>query len=171
MAVANTSPVAAVSATQNINISRKLFTQGANTGTLKADTAVLAADDDTSVFRLFQNVDPTTRLMELLIGCSAITGGTSFDIGAYEAGGAVIAGKVAVFAAALDLSSAILLSVRSAKNGMGAVAASDVGKTIGELLGFTSANSRPIDICATANTVGTAAGTISARMDYVVPST
>lgn len=168
MAVADIDPTAMISATQTLTLTRALFTTGANIGALKADVAVAAADDDNSIYRLFTDLDPRLRPLILLIGCTAITNGTDYNVGIFTRDGAVIDDNV--FADALDLSSALPIGLTS-KDGLSAVLAADHGKMLYEHAGHTTENMHEsYDIAATGIAVGTAAGTISALLIYALPA-
>jgi len=131
-----------------------------------ATVEVAAADDDTSVFRLFR-AHTSWRISEILLYNDALTGGTSFDLGAHKTakdGGAVI--DVDAFGAAIDLSSA-----RTTAGPLNALTEAmnidKIEKMLWEVLGLTSDPDIEVDITLTANTIGSGAGTISAVMRYV----
>ena len=170
MAVANTKATATVSSLQTLNITRALFTNGANIGLLKADVAVAAADDDGSVYRLWQGLDPRLRPLIIMIGTTAITGGTSYGLGLYDTSdGAVI--NSTVFMSAQTMASAVALSHLAGINGLSNLANTAIGKMLYEHAGHSGDSIRTAyDICLTAATVGSAAGTISAAMLYALPS-
>lgn len=128
---------------------------------------VAAADDDTSTYRLL-TVKSNMVLLSLSLLNDAITAGTSYDFGLYynstKLAGVVVPNCVALFASAVDLSAA-----------HGATGALDITyeatatnidslkKRLWELAGLTSDPDCLFDIVATANTVGSSAGTISLR--------
>lgn len=120
---------------------------------------VAAADADGDIYKVAQlpaNLVP----LKMEINNDAITAGTSYDLGLYKENG-VVADKD-VFVAAADLSSAH--AAGSELNGLSAVAIDKIGKKLWELLGLTVNTKEENYILAfTANTVGTAAGTISLR--------
>ena len=78
-------------------------------GHLRAQVAtieVAAADDDTSVYRLFR-LPSNAKVTAIMVFNDAITGGTSYDVGLYRTaadGGAAV--DVDAFASAVDMSSA-----------------------------------------------------------------
>src|ERR1019366_4931198 len=110
MGVVNVDPTAKISGTQALNITRALFTNGANIGAMKADCAVASTDSIGSSYRLFENLDPRLRPLILLSGCSALTSGTAYDFGVYStAGGAAIIDNV--FADSVDLHLALALGI------------------------------------------------------------
>lgn len=124
---------------------------------------VAAADDDTSVYRLFKSLPATLIPVQLWVNNDAITAGTDYDLGFYKPEKGVVIDKDSL-ADGADLSSAHAMG--SELNGLTALDAVLVGKTIGEILNSKLSNTTrydSVDICLTANTVGTAAGTISVR--------
>jgi hypothetical protein len=137
-------------------------------GRLKESVAtveVAAADDNGSVYRMHR-VRSDARVSSIEIANDAITGGTGYDVGVYdtnENGGAAVDDDV--FASALDLSSAGGFTDRTYE----ATAAniSKVEQALWELLGLSSDPGKEYDICLTADTVGTAAGTIASRLRFV----
>lgn len=120
---------------------------------------VAAGDDDGSVYRFFKGLDSTLIITDIKVNNDAITGGTAFHVGLYDAEkGAVV--DADIFAASLDLSSAH--ATGSEISGMTAVAIENKIKMLYEHLGKTVANRKPrYDLCLTGATVGTAAGTIT----------
>lgn len=139
-----------------------------NHGRLREQVAtveVAAADDDTSVFRLFR-VFSSWRVSEIHIGSDALGSGASYDIGVFqtaENGGAVVNSDE--FASALDLSGATALTAVTYE----AVAAdiSKIEKPLWERLGLSVDPKRWYDIAAYAVAAGVSAGTISGRCRYV----
>jgi hypothetical protein len=138
-------------------------------GHLRAQVAtveVAAADDDTSVFRLFR-LPSNAKVTAFSLFNDAITGGTSYDIGLYRTaadGGAAV--DVDAFASAVDLSSG-----RAASGPLVATfEAQNIDKIEQELWQVASLTTDPgvmYDVALTANTVGTGAGTISAIIEYI----
>ncbi len=118
---------------------------------------VAAADDNGSVYRLFK-VNSCDTILSLEISNDAITGGTDYDVGLYDIGvGGAVADKD-IFADGLDLS--------SATDKTNALTAPDIAELAGEIwdiagLSLTSDPQKEYDVAITANTVGTAAGTIT----------
>jgi hypothetical protein len=164
-AVANTKSTQVTNSDATPPVMNKTFIQGGRVYSSVAVVEVLAADDDTSVYRLFR-VWSGDRVDGIDVGNDAITGGTSYDLGVYQTndnGGAVV--SASVFASALDLSTAGALSERTYE----ATAANidKIEKQLWELLGLSTDPKRFYDICLTANTVGTGAGTIAGRLRYL----
>lgn len=118
-----------------------------------------AADDDGSVYRLFKNLSPDLIPVSIQVRCDAITSGTSFDLGFYNTGvgGAVINKNVLM--SAQTLASAL---TTSPADGLANVDIANRAKRIYELCGHTQSTKKAgYDLCLTANTVGSAAGTVT----------
>lgn len=119
---------------------------------------VAAADDDGSVYRLAR-VKSSWVPVSISVQTTAITGGTDYDLGIYRistsaATGAVVDRDILMDGQTMATASLVL-------NGMGAVTADNRGKTLWELAGLTADPQLEYDLALTANTVGTAAGTIA----------
>lgn len=118
---------------------------------------VAAADSDGSVYR-FWTVRSSDRVHRLSLLNDAITAGTSYDFGLYDTagnGGAVV--DADLFASAVDLSSGRTTDTDILNEAL------DIDKSekqIWELLGLSADPGKEYEVCATANTVGSAAGTI-----------
>lgn len=126
---------------------------------------VAAADDDTSVYRLFR-VWSGWLIDDILIANDAITAGTVFDLGVYDVsanGGAAV--DADFFATNVDLSSAS--AFRSLLLEATATDLDKVEKRLWELLGLSSDPQKFYDIALTGDTVGTAAGTIAGKLSYL----
>lgn len=135
-----------------------LFTgAGTECVVLSETVAIAAADNDGDIFRVFANVPSSLVPLQITIHNTAITGGTDYDLGLYEVNsGAVV--EVDILADGLDMSSA--RTIATANNaGMTSVVLGDGLEDLGELSGQTDVDAA-YDIALTANTVGTAAGTI-----------
>lgn len=127
--------------------------------TLITTVAVSAGDDNGSVYRL-ATVPAGFIPVEITLAHSAITGGTDYDVGLYGANrGAAV--DIDVLAAALDVSSA------GSKDGLATSHATltNYGKTLAELSG-ESDPAEAYDLAITANTVGTADGTIAVTAKF-----
>ena len=126
---------------------------------------VAAADDNGSVYRLVRL--PSNAVIYRLESMNdAITAGTAYDIGLYQT--AVNGGLAAdddVFATAIDMSFERDLPF----DAMFEVLNIDkVEKRLWELLGLSSDPMTEYDVCYTADTVGSAAGTLSMRIVWTV---
>lgn len=142
------------------------YNSGSEVYTMVATFEVAAADSDGSKYRVFQDIHPDFIPVDIKILNDAITGGTDYDLGLYEGG---VGGDVVdkdVFADGLDLSSGH--GRGSEVNGLSAVAIDAVKKRIYELAGHTIRTKKlGYDIVFTANTVGTAAGTITVVATFI----
>lgn len=135
-----------------------LFGRGQKEIVSKQIILVASGDSDTSVYRVLKDIPTHCRIKKIEILNSAITGGSDYDLGFYLTDkGAVIDANV--LAEGMDFSTAH--AVGSEVQGNSAVALLDHTKTIGELLGLAF-NEEPsgVDLCLTANTVGSADGTV-----------
>lgn len=129
---------------------------GTQTVTMVAVEAVATADDDTSKYRLFANVPANFIPLTIEIHNTAITNGTDYDLGLYKTdGGAVV--EVDVLADGISMASARTIAT-SNNAGMTSVTLGEL-KTLAELSGQTDPDAA-YDIVLTANTVGSADGTI-----------
>lgn len=118
---------------------------------------VAAADDNNSIY-LFVPIKSADRLIDLYVMNDAITGGTSYDFGLFTFDGTTATEiDVDVYASAVDLSSArgptsIGFEARNIAN---------IKQRVWQNAGLTEDSGLTYYIGAKANTVGTAAGTIS----------
>lgn len=121
---------------------------------------VAAADDDGSVFKLAK-VGANMIPYELMLNCDAITGFTSADLGLYKENG--VEADKNIFMSAHDINAGA--AIGSEIDGLHDLGVDNIGKKVYELLGLTDAT-RAEDsyvLALTANTIGSAAGTISVR--------
>jgi hypothetical protein len=110
-------------------------------------------------------INANSIITDVKIGNDKITSGTSYDVGFYnvESGAVVDADELA---ATLDLSSAHASG--SELSAISAVDVANIGKKVYELLGLTaSTKAVAYDLCITANTVGSAAGTITVFVEWI----
>ena len=125
--------------------------------------AIAAADDDGSVYRVFKDIPASYVLKSMHITNTAITSGTDYDIGLYSRDlGAVVDKDI-------FLDGASMASARTAKTEIStlfAVVEADVVKALSEL---DPATAKPLsyDLCLTANTVGSAAGTVTIYAEFI----
>lgn len=165
MAVVNTKSTQITNEDATPVVLNKTYVTG---GRLYEDTATLeiaAADSDTSVYR-FVRVFSSDRISSVEVACDAITGGTSFDIGVFDIadnGGAVV--DADIFASAVDLSSALAWTDKTYEADATKIDVCDA--QLWSRLGLTADPKKWYDICLYANTVGTAAGTVSLRVRRV----
>lgn len=121
---------------------------------------IAAADDNGSVYR-FATVNDSLIPYELQVHCDAITNGTDYDIGIYLPDSGAVVDKDLLtdgqsFASATEF------------NGLQTVDIANRDKSLYELAGKTEANRvGAYDLAITANTVGTAAGTVTVRGLFV----
>jgi hypothetical protein len=140
---------------------------GASHGRVRASVAlvsVAAADDDGDIF-FVERFKATDRILAVFCWNTAITAGTDYDLGFYEAeehGSATTPTEVDhdALGAAIDMSSA-RDALSEADAAMGIVAGL-VGKALWEMCAVAAAPDPPVqyDMALTANTVGTVAGSI-----------
>ena len=148
---------------------KSVFNEGARTFTIITTEEIAAADTDASVYRMVKAIDPHLIPVDFQLYNDAITSATSYDVGLYETtfedgvDGAVI--SKALFLSAEDISAGN--GRTSAANALAAVDVADAGKSIMELAGHTLATKKlGYDICITANTVGSIAGTVTLVMTF-----
>lgn len=140
-----------------------------NGGKLKSAVdyvSVASADSDTSVYRVVR-LHSSCRVDSLLLYNTAITAGTSYDVGIYKTaadGGAVV--DADAFGSAIDLSSAH----SGTDIAFEALALTSIKKALWEVAGLSADPNCYYDIALTANTVGSADGTIALKAYYVTNS-
>lgn len=158
MAVENKYVDASIVAGKNTN---PAFSQGADLQAAVSTFEVAAADSDGSVYRLFKGVPGDMILIEAKLACDAITGSSNWDLGLYETNlGAVV--DADCWAAAIDISAGYAFG--SEKNMLVTLGVEKIQKRIYEVGGHTIVTRKAsYDIALTANTVGSAAGTVSVR--------
>lgn len=127
-----------------------------------------ASDNDTSVLRLGKapaNAIPLVTLSK--IGNDALTGATDVDIGTYKpgAGGAVV--DKDCLSDGLNIASGNALG--SEARAMQAVGLDEFGDDLRTLSAESVGDSEEYDIALTGNTFGTATGTISWELYFLVP--
>lgn len=138
---------------------------GAQLWAFAATVELAAGDDDGSKYRFFYGLPPNLVPYEIRVGCDTITAGTDFDLGLYRTN----LGAVLVKDCLMDgqtLATAAKLGSAQALPGMGIVDIAVVpGKRLFEYAGHTVKNKlAAYDMVLTANTVGSAAGTVSIIM-------
>lgn len=140
-----------------------LTTYGTGFTGMVATVAVAVADDDLSVYRLWKAVPSALVPIKITIHNTAITGGTDYDIGLYETITDSSAGTVVdkdILADGISMGTARAFAVDN-NAGLTTIAIANGAQTLGELSAQTDVDPS-YDIAITANTVGTAAGTIRA---------
>ena len=157
MAVVNTKSTAIANADATPRVPTPSWLENKMLRSSIATVEVAAGDDDGSTFRMAR-IKTGERVHQLLIANDAITGGTDYVVGLYQTavnGGAVV--DADIFSTTVDLS-----SLSSALD-VTFVDIANAEKRIWELLGQTEDPFTEYDVVLTANTVGTAAGTIVLR--------
>ncbi len=120
---------------------------------------IAAADDDASVYRFFKSVPSNLIPLDITILSDGITGMTDTDLGLYKVGvgGAVVEKDILMDGQTL---ASALTRATGHQLGLSGVVIENVGKTLAEISGQTTPD-LAYDICLTANTVGSGAGTVS----------
>lgn len=126
---------------------------------------IAAADDDTSVYRICR-VPSNARITSLKLNNAAITGATAYVAGFYDIAsvnsGAVI-GSGNQLMTTKDISAGLTVPTECLT-----VTAANSEKRVWELLGLSADPGKSYDICLTANTVGSGAGSVGVRVQYVI---
>lgn len=133
----------------------------AQTTALVVTFEVDSGDDDGSVYRLFR-INSQNSFLFFHYFNDAITGGTDYDIGLYETvdnGGAVVDADLFLDGASVASAS----TANQIKDALGTVDRANYAKSIAEMLGLTRDPNKEYDVAITANTVGSATGTITVR--------
>ncbi len=124
---------------------------------------VAAADDDGSVYKL-GIVGANMIPLKVEWNNDAIAGATSYDLGFYSEAGVAVDKDILM--AAHDINAGAAMG--SEIDGMHDLPIDKIGKKVYELLGKTLTTKENAYVLAvTANTVGTAAGTISVRASFI----
>lgn len=124
-----------------------------------------AADDDGSVYRIIKGIPSNLIPFQITICCDAITGGTDWDLGVYKTDlGAVVDKDILMDGQTL---ASALTRATGHQLGLGIVNVDKVGATLAQLSGQTNPDDS-YDLALTANTVGSAAGTISVLAEFIV---
>ncbi len=129
---------------------------GAETVTLTNVVTVASGDDDTSVYRVFADVPANFIPLCICIHNTAITSGSDYDLGLHKTANGAVVDKD-ILADGLDMSSARTIATWN-NAGLTTVTLGEL-KTLAQLSAQTDPDSS-YDITFTANTVGSAAGTI-----------
>lgn len=165
MAVVNTKSAIITNADATPPVLNSSYVENGSLRVSVGTVEVAAADSDTSVFR-FVRVPSGARIHSIKVYCDAITAGTSYDCGLYQTaanGGALV--DVDAYASAVDLSSAITAGTEIAFE---ARDIANITKRVWEDAALTADSFREYDICLLANTVGSAAGTISLAVSWSI---
>lgn len=130
---------------------------GTKTTTIVGTVAVAAADDDTSVYRVLPNIPSSLVPIMISVHNTAVAAGTDYDLGLYKVTGGAVVDKD-ILADGLDMSSARTIATLN-NAGMTTIDIADGNQDLATLGAETNPEAS-YDICLTANTVGSAAGTI-----------
>lgn len=143
----------------NLATKKMGYTVGAGDGSIRVLNAtfdIAAADDDGSIYRVGQ-IPSDAQILQVLISCTAVTGGTDYELGFYQ----TLATGGAVVSKGTLMTGQTLASALTNANGMSNVSVANRAKAVWELLGL-SANPKTIyDLAFTADTAGTGAGTVN----------
>lgn len=128
---------------------------------------VAAADSDTSVYRMVR-VPSCARVSQIMVANDAITSGSSYDIGLYQiaANGGAVADADCWASAVTMVTARALWTDFTFEAGAAGGDQANCEKRIWELLGLAADPKISYDICFTANTVGSGAGTLSLLVKY-----
>jgi hypothetical protein len=138
--------------------------KGGNTKLLSQSAAIAAADDDGSKYGLFL-VKSNDAPISCDVQCTAITGGTDYELGLYDYNMDGIVG--AVVSKGLLMTGQTMATASLALNGMSNVAASARGQKFWQLLGLSADPQKTYVVALTGDTVGTAAGTINVDLSIL----
>jgi hypothetical protein len=126
---------------------------------------VAAADDDGSIYRVIKDIPSNLIPLQISILCDAITGGTDWDLGVYKTNlGAVVVKDNLMNGQTLATA---LTRITGHQIGLKDVNVDAVRSTLATLSGQTNPDDS-YDLALTANTVGTAAGTVSILAEFLV---
>lgn len=150
-----------------LNKLQSMFNAGSNLSAAYATFEVAAADSDGSVYRVFKGLDPNLVPIAILVACDAITDGTDWDLGLYATNLGAVVDKDA-FMDGQTLASAVDFGFDTCLDGMDAVAIENYGRKLYEHAGHdVTTKLESYDLAFTANTVGSAAGTVAVLLLYV----
>lgn len=141
---------------------------GAQSLLVKWNFELAAADSDASVYRIARLPANAIPIMGQAF-CDTITSGTDFDLGLYKpgVGGAIVDGNL--LADGLDFSTGVFSSPKNPLLNLGgADPTGSFGQTLWELLGLSKPARADYDLAWTANTVGSAAGTLSGWLLFAI---
>lgn len=145
----------------NLNAKQKISANYTGKGGLyavEATVTVLAAHNNADIYRAFR-VPSNGIPLHTGVANSEITGGTDYDLGLYLVDGVVLDKDVLIDGLSMATASTGVLRV-------GPQLSADRGKTFWELAGLATDPGGEFDVCWTANTVGTADGTIFTTLSY-----
>jgi hypothetical protein len=167
MAVANTKSTIITNLDATPAVKNPLYLMGGVVREAVGTVEIAAADCDTSVYRMVR-VHSSWRIANIIRYNDAITSGADFDVGLYETaenGGAVK--NINCFADAVSLASGVVVGVEDLFEAGADEGVEDLGKRVFEFAGETTDPNRFYDLCYTGVTVGSGAGTLSVRVQYI----
>jgi len=149
------------------------FVSGAQVIGVVAIAAIAAADSDGSIYRLFKGLSGDLIPLQIILTNDAITAGTDYDLGFYEASRDGVTGAVIDKDALMDGTD--FSSARAEGSGVSGLTATatiplaSAQKKLYEIAGHTiSTRKKEYDIALTANTVGSAAGSIVCKALFLL---
>jgi hypothetical protein len=151
--------------TNLINHTRQdVKTTGARIVGLYKTGEIAAADTDASVYGIGL-ISSNWVPRQIIVMCDAITAGTDYDLGLYE-----FDGENSVPGAVVDkdifMDGQTLASASRVLDGLAAVDIANINKPIWEILGLTVDSKKQYVLALTANTVGSADGTVTIRAEF-----
>lgn len=135
---------------------------GAELVVFEGYAAVAAADDDGSVYRVVKDIPSSFRPVRCVVQCTAITGGTDYELGLYDRNLGAVVSK------GLFMTNQTLATASRSLDGLANVTVADLGarKSIADLLSLTPSTAKPAyDLALTGDTAGTAAGDVRVIME------
>ncbi|TXI93646.1 MAG: hypothetical protein E6Q33_02725 [Neisseriales bacterium] len=168
MAVVNTKSTSVTNADATPLVRVNAIVNGGHLKNAVETVAVASGDDDGSVYRVLR-LHSSCRISRIEVLNSAITNGTDYDIGLYQTAenGGTEADKD-VFADGISMATA--RTTGSYNAAFATLGIANIKKTLWEVLGLSEDPNRYYDLCVTANTVGSADGTVSLSVDYATNS-
>lgn len=167
MAVVNTKSTLVTNLDTTPAIKNPLYLMGGVVREAIGTVEIAAADCDTSVYRMVR-VHSSWRIANIIRYNDAITSGADFNVGLYETaenGGAVK--NENCFADAVSLASGVVVGVEDLYEAGADEGLEDLQKRVFEFAGESTDPNRFYDLCYTGITVGSGAGTLSVRVQYI----
>lgn len=164
MPVVNTKATAISNRDAKPKILNNGWLDGGSLRTKRGTVEKATTDSNASVYRFFA-IRSTDVLSSLELFNDALAGATDCDVGLYlpaKAGGGVV--DADIFADGISLASA---STTGSSLTFAVTDIAKIEKRVWELLGLSADPFLEYDVCLTANTAGSAAGTISLRATVV----
>lgn len=165
MAVVNTKSTIITNLDTSPPVLNEVTSYGGRVRSQCGTVEVAAADDDGSVYR-FARVPSNARIISIKRYNDAITAATVYDLGLYQTaanGGAVVSQEA--YGSDIDINAGTTVGVEHAFEARNI---DKIANKVWQDAGLTADSQREYDICLTASTVGSAAGTISLEVQYVI---